>query len=139
MKITANGKAGFLPAALVSVLLLCSARYSAAAAHEAAAATYEAGATDGSATIAVMLVEALGDVEKSWADDLASEGYGVIAMVGSDVFTGDVTTVTADLTSALADIDSLAGKQPPVLGFGSYALHAVLITYDAWVSHGSVC
>ena len=131
MATPANGKAGaFL---LVSLLLLCSARHSAAAAHEGGS-TYEAGATDGSATIAVMLVEALGDVEKSWADDLASEGYGVIAMVGSDVFTGDVTTVTADLTEALAGIDSLAGTQPPVLGFGTYALHAVLITYDAWVS-----
>lgn len=94
---------------------------------------YEAGVTDGSQPVVVMLVESLGDVEKSWADDLAAADVGVIVMVGGTVFTG--SNVTADFMSAWSFLGSMfSGQQPPVVGFGMYALHAMLLSYSQWVT-----
>jgi hydrogenase maturation factor len=86
----------------------------------------------------VVLVDALGETEKSWVDAVAESQGAAVGMIATDVFTGAPGNETAELLAAMESNGLESSTQHPVMGIGNAAYHSLLLSYDAWVS-ASLC
>mmetsp|Transcript_20529 Transcript_20529/g.36616 ORF Transcript_20529/g.36616 Transcript_20529/m.36616 type:complete len:505 (-) Transcript_20529:152-1666(-) len=80
----------------------------------------------------LVLVDALGETEKSWVDAVAESQGAAVGMIATDVFTGAPGNETAELLAAMESNGVEASTQHPVMGIGNAAYHSLLLSYDAW-------
>jgi hypothetical protein len=86
----------------------------------------------GTGTPVVVLLDSLGETERSLVDAVAEARGGAVGMVAPEVFTSTEVRVSAQLTAAM-ESNGLEPDTYPVIGFGDAAHHAILLSYDAWV------
>mmetsp|Transcript_6824 Transcript_6824/g.19218 ORF Transcript_6824/g.19218 Transcript_6824/m.19218 type:complete len:958 (+) Transcript_6824:136-3009(+) len=89
---------------------------------------YTSGDLDGKAV--VMLVESIGTVEQGWADSAAESLGGAALVVSEEIFSSD-GNLDEELSAAVQSL-GFSDPQPPVIGFGLGANHAVDLSYLAW-------